>query len=72
VNNLRREILEKKDEKGVRNFVQHKEKLKKIEETTKRTFTYLTLCDNIDKAGISCEYQIKYTKFRRENGTCDN
>ena len=42
-----------------------KEKIEKIEETTKRPFTYLTHCDNIDKAGIPCEYQVKYTKFRR-------
>ncbi|MBQ4583159.1 MAG: hypothetical protein IJB04_07970 [Oscillospiraceae bacterium] len=60
-----RGFLGKKAEKGIIIFVQHKEKIKKIEETTKRPFTYLTHCDNIDKAGIPCEYQVKYTKFRR-------
>ena len=60
-----RGFLGKKTEKGIIIFVQHKEKIEKIEETTKRPFTYLTHCDNIDKAGIPCEYQVKYTKFRR-------
>ena len=68
-----RGFLGKKAEKGRLIFVQHKEKIEKTEETTKRPFTYLTVCDNIDKADIPCEYQVKYTRFRlRESGTCDN
>ena len=67
------EFLGEKAEKGIINFVQHKEKIKKAGETTKRPFTDLTVCDTIDKADIPCEYQVKYTRFRmRESGTCDN
>ena len=50
--------------KAVIKFVQHEEKTEKTGEIIKMAFTDLTDCDNINKAGIPCEYQIKYTRFR--------
>ena len=60
------------DKNPVINFVHHEEKSEKARKNTKMAFTDLTDCDNINNAGISCEYQIMYTRFRQKSGTCDN
>ena len=47
-------------------FVQHEEKTEKTGEIIKMAFTDLTDCDNMNNAGIPCEYQAKYTRFRQK------